>query len=415
MSCVSWLYLLRRFRRPPPRVEKGDRHRAATQNLLKAVNCSEPVPFFNARTGFPAPMLLSIVVEDDDGLKNYALFRYAPGTKTCPPTFGQIMTDPNPADHWNLLASEIGAQPAAEPPRPVVPPRPAAPAQPRPAAMPPRSHAAPPKSSWNELASTLGIEIPPEPQPPAKSAVPVQSTPVPRPTTSRSETAPPSPARSDAVPAEAIQRPAESVAPRVPSSGESRPARESSHGSGREGGGSHRDGGRDGGSNRGGRERGGRDRGRRGGGRHDRPPVRDEQRPPARTEERRPPETDDHFAFVEETEVTIEMEQIELELTGSELTGGEVPSDSDGGDERRPREEGRSESGEPRDSQSRHGGRRRRRRGGRRGGRDDARPSPDSGLSQESAVPGESPNRSEEGARRRIRGRSRPWRNRFEP
>jgi hypothetical protein len=93
--------------------------------------------------------------------------------QACPayadPTF---MSDPNPQDHWNFLASELGAEPAAEGAAP--PPRPASP-PPRPPRTEKPAKPKPPAAStdWADLAGSLGLEVPPEERiPPPSKPVP---------------------------------------------------------------------------------------------------------------------------------------------------------------------------------------------------------------------------------------------------
>ena len=70
------------------------------------------------------------------------------------------MTDPNSADHWNLLASEIGAEPSAAEPLPAKPATP--PRQPARSEVAPQPKPAGEATDWSNLASSLGIEVPPE-------------------------------------------------------------------------------------------------------------------------------------------------------------------------------------------------------------------------------------------------------------
>src|SRR6266404_3463064 len=73
------------------------------------------------------------------------------------------MPDPNPSDHWNVLASEIGADPTAVPPPPPPPPAVQPPPRPR-AERPAKPKPLAPSGNWGELAGSLGIEVPPEPE-----------------------------------------------------------------------------------------------------------------------------------------------------------------------------------------------------------------------------------------------------------
>jgi hypothetical protein len=268
------------------------------------------------------------------------------------------MSDPTPSDHWNSLASELGAKPGAEPGKPPAAPPPATPPRQR-SAPPAKTHRAPSsgRSNWNDLATSLGIDIPPEPP---------QSAP---PAAERREIPAPNRSRSDSAPAQSISGGTESTGSRAETASEKplvvgeRPQRheepakehhrqddrrERSERGSRGGRDRHRSGR--------GSQRGGRGRERHQGDRHDRSGTQPAS-PNDRTAEPRQPETDDHFGFVEESEESIELESFEI---GTDL--GEAPQPAEGTE---PHAE-RLESDEPRR------GRRRRRRG-RRGGREGSR------------------------------------------
>src|SRR3954469_2007834 len=74
------------------------------------------------------------------------------------------MTDEQ-IDPWKMLASELGVDPAKEPPPPPVPDEPAGRANVSrpPAASPPPPSPKKMSSDWMALAGELGIEVPPEP------------------------------------------------------------------------------------------------------------------------------------------------------------------------------------------------------------------------------------------------------------
>lgn len=79
--------------------------------------------------------------------------------------------DMTSSDHWNHLAQQIGAEATPETPAPVSPP-PAAP--PRPVARKPEAPRPTKKAAdWNQLASSLGLEVPAEPEPETVAKPPV--------------------------------------------------------------------------------------------------------------------------------------------------------------------------------------------------------------------------------------------------
>lgn len=90
------------------------------------------------------------------------------------------MTDSNSPNHWDALASTLGAQPTpqevdATQPKPTVsqtpPPRKPAPRKESVAAAPPRT------ANWDMLASELGLEPAPQPVAPPRAAAPRQVVP----------------------------------------------------------------------------------------------------------------------------------------------------------------------------------------------------------------------------------------------
>ncbi len=86
------------------------------------------------------------------------------------------MSDQPASDPWSSLVNQLGVEPTAEPPPPVVTP-PTSPTSPQRSAGEPRPAPRPkPKTNWGLVANELGIDAPPEPeappeQPAKKSAI----------------------------------------------------------------------------------------------------------------------------------------------------------------------------------------------------------------------------------------------------
>jgi hypothetical protein len=105
------------------------------------------------------------------------------------------MSEPENKSHWEILASELGAQPTEPTPPP---------AAPAPAASAPKRDYKPPaepvaaKSDWNSLANLLGIQPAPEPAP---AVEPVKSKPAPA-----AESVPAEPKRVSPPPSVAAKR-----------------------------------------------------------------------------------------------------------------------------------------------------------------------------------------------------------------
>ncbi|HEX5447215.1 MAG TPA: hypothetical protein VFW87_25595 [Pirellulales bacterium] len=128
------------------------------------------------------------------------------------------MSENEKSSHWNSLASEIGAESAPRPAKPQVRP-PAAP--PRAKKKPATAALSPPKGNWQDLAASLGVDVPPPPPKPAppKPAPPKSAAP-PKPAT-------PPPAVS-APPARATEPSRESREQRPPRPRHDQPDRERS-------------------------------------------------------------------------------------------------------------------------------------------------------------------------------------------
>lgn len=84
------------------------------------------------------------------------------------------MSENENSSHWQSLASELGAEIAPRAAKPqVVPPAALPRIKKKPSAPPP----GPPKGNWQDLAASLGVDVPPPPPKPAAAAKPVEAQP----------------------------------------------------------------------------------------------------------------------------------------------------------------------------------------------------------------------------------------------